>query len=78
MEQQLQNVTMLDLPTNVRNRLIDFKTFKRGDKCNHRKHHTFAWGEKVYTNKGLKRITCFVCRETNFFVSMIDKHGNEF
>ena len=78
MEQQLQNVTMLDLPNNVRNRLIDFKTFKRGDKYNHRKHHTFAWGEKVYANKGKKRIICFVCRETNFFVSMIDKNGNEF
>ena len=31
MEQQLQNITVLDLPTIVRDLLIGFKTFKQGD-----------------------------------------------
>ena len=78
MEQQLHNITMLDLPTNVRDLLIRFKTFKQGDKYSHRKHHNFAWGQKVYTKRGKHRITCFVCKETDFYVTMLDKNGNEF
>ena len=78
MEQQLHNITMLDLPTNVRDLLVGFKTFKQGDKYSHRKYHNFAWGQKVYAKRRKHRITCFVCKETNFYVTMLNKNGTEF
>ena len=79
MEKRLENGTLLDLPSEVRDLLVTFKTFKRGDKYKHRKYHEFAWGEKVYTSKGNnKRTYGFVSHETNHFVFIIDKHGNKF
>ena len=79
MEKRLENGTLLHLPSEVRDLLITFKTFKKGDKYKHRKYHEFAWGEKVYTSIGNnKRSYGFVSQETNHFVLIIDKYGNKF
>ena len=52
MEKRLENGTLLDLPSEVRDLLVTFKTFKRGDKYKHRKYHEFAWGERSTRQKG--------------------------
>ena len=77
-EQQFENVTLYDLPKQVKVQLSNFKPFKRGDKFKYKKYHEFQWGEKVVTSKKSKRTYAFVYHETDRFVYMIDKNGNEF
>ena len=79
MEKRLENGILLHLPSGVRDLLVTFKTFKKGDRYKHRKYQEFAWGEKVYTSIGNnKRTYGFVSQETNHFFFFIDKHGNKF
>ena len=79
-ERRLVHATLSPLTTNVRDALISFKPFKRGDKYKNRKYHEFGWGEKVLTEKNSKmqQPYGFVCHETDMFVFMIDKNGNQF
>ena len=79
-ELQLVNVTLLDLPDIIATPLSTYQPFKRGDKYKHKKYYKFAWGEAVDVSMGRRKrnTKAFVCRETDFYVFMINSNGEEF